>query len=100
MTDPTPLAEQIAREHTLVDDLGLECSCGLRPGPAAYSAHIATVAERAVRERVAALLEHEADLDMEARGERVPGNRQPLSTPISRRLRRIARDVANGAPDA
>lgn len=105
-TDPTPLPEQIAREHAHLAGIGeCRCStaiavegCGSRRDP--YAAHIATVTEQAVRERVAALLNHEAGLDMEAHGERDPGNRRPLSTPISRRLRHIARDIATGAPDA
>lgn len=50
-TDPTPLAEQIAREHAYDDATG-ECACPVREnyGPS-HAAHIATVTERAVWER-------------------------------------------------
>ena len=54
-TDPTPLAEQIAREHLRQFDT---CVCGDERVEwiGDYADHIATVTEQAVRERVAALL--------------------------------------------
>lgn len=64
-TDPTPLAEQIAREHRAILNtstwLIVGCSCDRAlTAPANgvagswYAAHIATVTERAVRERMRA----------------------------------------------
>jgi hypothetical protein len=64
-TDPTPLVEQIAREHQAVLDsefptLGIAlCTCGevVPPHPGDwYTAHIATVTEQAARERDAEAL--------------------------------------------
>lgn len=66
-TDPTPLAEQIAREHraTLNTSTWLIVGCSCDPALTApangvagawYAAHIATVTEQAVRKLVAAEL--------------------------------------------
>lgn len=54
-TDPTPLAEQIAREHYLTTRAKCACPDALDAGGDmhAWVAHIATVTEQAVRERVA-----------------------------------------------
>src|SRR5690606_21450766 len=62
-TDPTPLAEQIAREHWLQWRTGNSVSCASCPMPETpvsgvtqmllvERAHIATVTERAVREQM------------------------------------------------
>lgn len=58
-TDHTPLAEQIAREHYLTTRAKCACPDALDAGGDmhAWVAHIATVTERAVRERVAAEIE-------------------------------------------
>jgi len=61
-TDPTPLAEQIAWEHRFVRKGWSSSDCSCDPGGhtytlAGYAVHIATVTERAVRERVAAEIE-------------------------------------------
>lgn len=67
-TDPTPLAEQIAREHLALLNtstwliVGCTCDPTLTAPPSGaagswYAAHIATVTERAVRELVAAEIE-------------------------------------------
>lgn len=54
-TDPTPLAEQIAREHYLTTRAKCACPDAVDAGRDmhAWVAHIATVTERAVRERIA-----------------------------------------------
>ena len=52
-TDHDPLAEQIAREHK---DLRYGCKCGVEYDDT-HAAHIATVTEQAVRERVAEAIE-------------------------------------------
>ncbi len=55
---PTPLAEQIAREHRRAWPNGRVCDCGASiPTLLAERAHIATVTERAVREQVEADIE-------------------------------------------
>lgn len=58
MTTPTPLAEQIAREHSRVTAAGV-CLCGAEGigFEVGYAAHVATVTEQAVRERIAADLD-------------------------------------------
>lgn len=110
-TDPTALAEQIAREHHL-DNIEPDptearvgsavCECGQRfsVAPGDYperviAAHIATVTERAVRERVAAdLKEKFVDLDpaeFTGGAAYVSGVRYGLT---------LAHTIANGAPDA
>ena len=61
-TDPTPLAEQIAREHAPhieweAAGLGIAwrgCSCGERVSRTDHRAHIATVTEQAVVDRLEA----------------------------------------------
>lgn len=57
-TDPTPLAEQIAREHApqKVSSRGyvMCATCGSTFALAYYAAHIATITEQAVRERMRA----------------------------------------------
>ena len=66
-TDPTPLAEQVAREHLALLNtstwliVGCTCDSTLTAPPSGaagswYAAHIATVTEQAVRKRVAAEL--------------------------------------------
>src|SRR5690606_2475958 len=54
MTAPTPLAEQIAREHHLTTRAKCACPDALDAGGDmhAWVAHIATVTERAVRDRM------------------------------------------------
>ncbi len=65
-TDPTPLAEQIAREHLALLNtstwliVGCTCDPTLTAPPSGvagswYAAHIAAVAERAVADRLEAL---------------------------------------------
>lgn len=59
-TDPTPLAEQIAREHEPITYLAGRIGCSCQPrrhrswGHSGFVQHIATVTERAVRERMRA----------------------------------------------
>lgn len=66
-TDPTPLAEQIAREHWVRAVSGVgpvpvwTCECGTEGArdehETTFIEHIATVTERAARERIAAEIE-------------------------------------------
>lgn len=55
-TDPTPLAEQIAREHYLTTRAKCACPDALDAGGdmRAWVAHIATITEQAVREQMRA----------------------------------------------
>jgi hypothetical protein len=64
-TDPTPLAEQIAREHYLTTRARCACPDAIDAGrdTRAWVAHIATVTEQAVRARVAAELKAAAAED-------------------------------------
>jgi len=94
-TDPTPLAEQIAREHPM-NALGgcVACATGgdrptIREEVEEYAAHIATVTERAVRERIVAQIE-----------EFEPEDRALVHMPDWREAMYDAADIARGAADA
>jgi hypothetical protein len=98
--DHTPLAARIAREHGFDfsrDLLGVTCKCGQ---DGFTVGHIVTVTEQAVRDEFeeelwlgaiyrAALRRLGTDPD-----ELDAAFREGLNTPISRRLRRSARDIA------
>lgn len=98
-TDPTPLAEQIAREHLALLNtstwliVGCTCDSTLTAPPSGaagswHAAHIATVTERAAREQVAEEIE---GLAATLKGD-------PDRDVLVLALEDAAR-IANGAPD-
>lgn len=112
-TDPTPLAEQIAREHVPIEGgvtrggahhRWIDCLCGTLVGTtaggrsmdavrAAHRVHVATVTERGVRDeferRIEAFIRH---------GESVPADVTTYDrATVHSDLRSL---IATGAPDA
>lgn len=108
-TDPTPLAEQIAREHVprthpLPGGL-FECACDRRQmfNIDAYAAHIATVTERAARERATRAV---ARMNITGPMRAIFTDRayrealDALDVLAAQEIETARRAIANGAPDA
>src|SRR5690606_30072988 len=107
-TDPTPLAEQIAREHaprTSPFPGGLfECACDRHQmfNIDAYAAHIATVTERAVVDRLGALARELDALTITHQAESYATVLRIKREGVMEAIRRVKGEprIAKGAPDA